>query len=72
LFLRAGRIWPVYSQVATSRCITFWDLDGTGPMNTRTTYSSRAALNQQPDPAWPIPCYGATGGKGLCDSLYRP
>ena len=71
LFNRAGRSWS-YSQVATSTCVTFWDLDGSGPLNRYTTYYSRAALNQQPNSSWPIPCFGVTGGQGLCDSIYRP
>jgi len=71
LFNRQGREWR-YSKVATSRCIEFYDLDGAGPLNGRTTYFSRAALNQQPNPGWPIPCAGATGGQGLCDSISRP
>jgi len=71
LFNRAGRSWT-YSQKATSSCVTFWDMDGAGPLNLHTTYYSRAALNQSPDPTWSIPCFTATGGKGLCDQITRP
>ena len=71
LFNRDGRSWN-YSQKATSNCVTFWDMDGAGPLNLHTTYYSRAALNQSPNPAWSIPCYTATSGKGLCDQITRP
>jgi len=71
LFSRSGKIWE-YSQAATSTCVTFWDMDGAGSMLRYTTYSSRAALNQKPNPAWAIPCAGPSGGQGLCDNLYRP
>ena len=70
-FFRAGREWN-YSQFATSTCVTFWDLDGAGPLNGRTTYYSQAALNQKPNASWPIPCAGPSGGQGLCDKIYRP
>ena len=48
LFSRPGRTWE-YSQKATSRCVTFWDMDGAGPLNRGTTYTSRVALNQKPE-----------------------
>ncbi len=71
LFNRDGRSWN-YSQKATSNCVTFYDMDGAGPLNLHTTYYSRAALNQSPNSSWSIPCYSATGGKGLCDQIRRP
>ena len=64
-FNRNGRSWT-YNQRATNNCVIFWDMDGAGPLNRSTTYYSRAALNQQPNPSWPIPCAGPTGGQGLC------
>ena len=65
---RPGREWR-YSMKADGRCVTFWDMDGAGPVIPNITYSSRAALNEWPDPNWPIPCAGATGGYGLCDNV---
>lgn len=70
-FFRNGREWN-YSQKATSTCVTFWNLDGSGPLNGRTTYYSQASLDKAPNPNWPIPCAGYSGGLGLCDSLRRP
>jgi hypothetical protein len=70
-FSRVGRVWE-YSQKATSNCVTFWDLDGSGPLLRATTYVSRAALNQKPNTSWSVPCSGTTSGKGLCDRLTRP
>jgi len=71
-FRRDGRVFTIQPQRATSNCIVFYDLDGSGPMNKATTYYSRAALNQSPQSTWPIPCAAATGGQGLCDALRRP
>lgn len=63
-----GQTYNVVSQQATSRCITFWDMDGPGSVLLNTDYTSRAALNQNPNPSWPVPCHTATGGQGLCDT----
>ena len=71
-FWRAGREFSNPPQRATSNCVIFWDMDAAGPMNRSTTYYSQAALNQNPNPSWPIPCAGPTGGQGLCDSIRRP
>ncbi len=72
LFGRAGKPdFGVPPQTATSNCVTFWNMDGSGPALRNTTYYSRAALNQKPDPNWPIPCAVATGGQGLCDKISR-
>ncbi len=67
LFYRDGRSWTPPPQRATSNCVTFWDMDGAGPLNRGTTYFSRAALNQPPSTSWPIPL-----GEGLYDSIRRP
>lgn len=64
---RPGRNFDVISQYATSRCVTFWDMDGAGPVLANTVYTTRAALNAPPNDSWPVPCYVATGGRGLCD-----
>lgn len=70
-FRRSGKEFTVPPKIATSRCVTFYDMDGAGPMN-HTTYFSRAALNQKPDTGWPAPgCASVTGKKGLCDSITR-
>ena len=72
-FWRSGRDFGVVCKRATSNSITFYDLDGAGPMNGRTTYYSQAAMNQNPNYSWPAPgCAGPTGGQGLCDKIYRP
>lgn len=68
IFWRAGSEWS-YHDVASSRCITFWDMDGAGPLFANTNYFSVAALGALPDKNWPIPCYEATGGYGLCDTV---
>lgn len=70
-FYRKDRSWQ-YSKKATSNCVTFYDLDGTGPLNSKTTYYSLAAMNQKPKISWPIPCYVATGKQGLCDKITTP
>ena len=69
---RPGRDFGETCQNATSNSITFYDLDSSGYMNSKTLYTTRAAMNQDPNLAWPVPCAAATGGKGLCDNLYRP
>ena len=66
-----AREWNL-SGKATSNTITFYDMDGAGPMNGGTTYFSQAAMNQLPSKSWPIPCAAVTGGQGLCDALRRP
>ncbi|MEA5077273.1 MAG: M23 family metallopeptidase [Anaerolineaceae bacterium] len=70
-FYRKGRSWE-YSKKATSTCVTFYDLDGTGSLISQTTYYSLAALNQKPNTSWQVPCYASTGHQGLCDKLTRP
>ncbi len=50
-------------------CVVFSDLEGAGPVTPGTTYETRFSLGSSPDPSWPIPCYSATGGYGLCDRL---
>lgn len=71
-FWRAGRDFGITCRKATSNQITFYDLDGSGPMN-RTTYYSQTAINQNPKPEWPAPnCAGPTQGQGLCDKITRP
>ena len=69
---RPGRVFDIVSQTASGTCITFWDLDGSGPVLNNTPYTTKAALNQLPDDNWPVPCYTATGGQGLCDSGSYP
>jgi hypothetical protein len=70
---RAGRDFGITCKRATASSITFYDLDGAGPMNSRTTYYTQVAMNQNPKSSWPAPnCAAATGGQGLCDALYRP
>ena len=68
---RPGRTFAVVSQRASARCVTFWDMDGAGPTFVNTPYTTRAALNQNPNAGWPVPCNSATGGQGLCDTARR-
>src|SRR6185436_20069634 len=53
-------------QQATGRCITM-----SGPSTALGNYKTWAGLNDWPDTNWPIPCYSATGGYGLCDKIAR-
>ncbi len=72
-FRREGKVFTIPPQKATSTCVTFWDIDGAGPLNRNTIYFSRMALNQKPNLDWQAPgCSSSTGGQGLCDSLKRP
>ncbi len=66
---RSGRSFDMLFQRASSRCVMFLDMDGDGPTLANTTYTTKAALNQLPGDGWPIPCYEATSGQGLCDSI---
>jgi N-acetylmuramoyl-L-alanine amidase len=66
---RPGKSFSVVSQTASGRCVTFWDLSGAETPLGSTTYTTRAALNQPPNPGWGVPCYASTGGRGLCDAV---
>lgn len=66
---RPGSLFNVVSQVANGRCVTFWNLDGDGSLLDNTPYTTRAALNQPPNDSWSVPCFHATGGRGLCDTV---
>ncbi len=68
---RPGKYWA-YSATATSTCYTFYDMDGPGALLSGTTYKTRASLQGWPNITWPIPCYGSTGGYGLCDQKTAP
>lgn len=67
MMTRPGRDFGNVTRRASSRCYTFWDLDGAGPVLRGTTYTTKAALNQAPSTPWPVPCGQATGARGLCD-----
>jgi murein DD-endopeptidase MepM/ murein hydrolase activator NlpD len=69
-FWRDGRSWNNH-QTATSRCITFWDIDGAGPVLKNTLYYSRASIGAPPSNDWGIPCFEASGGYGLCNKVKR-
>jgi len=71
LVSRPGKSWS-YKITATDNCYIFKDTEGSGPALTNTTYQTRLAMNQSPDPDWPIPCAKVTNFKGLCDSIARP
>lgn len=64
---RPGRDFGNVTRRASSRCLTFYDLDGAGPVFRNTTYTTRAALNRAPSTSWPVPCARATNLAGLCD-----
>ncbi len=66
---RPGKVWT-YNQVASGNCLTFVNLEGAGPLLANTTYTTRLGLGTAPDANWPVPCWSATGGYGLCDSLH--
>jgi hypothetical protein len=72
VFSRPGREWA-YNKKATSRCVTFTNMDGSGPLNGNTLYVSRAALNQQPLATWSqTSCYaGNSNQQGLCDTVRK-
>lgn len=65
---RLGQTYAVVSEHASGRCVTFWNMDGSGNVDPNTPYTTRVALNQNPSVSWPVPCYYATSGKGLCDT----
>lgn len=69
---RPGRTFDLVTQRASTRCVTFWDLDGVGMTYAGTDYTTRAALNRSPNPSWSgTGCAVATGGAGLCDTKRR-
>jgi hypothetical protein len=72
VFSRPGKTWS-YNKKATSRCVSFTNMDGSGPLNGNTLYESRAALNQQPSPSWSSrSCYaGNSNQQGLCDTVRK-
>jgi hypothetical protein len=70
---RPGKEWFYSRQIPSgTRCTTFYDLDGAGPLLKNTTYTTRAGLGAWPDQSWGVPCHSATGGYGLCDKLTTP
>jgi hypothetical protein len=66
------KVWT-FNKKATSRCVTFKDMDGSGPLNGGTLYESRAALDQQPSTDWSnTSCYaGNSKQQGLCDTVRK-
>ncbi len=72
VFSRPGKTWS-YNKKATSRCVSFTNMDGSGPLNGNTLYESRAALNQQPQASWSSrSCYaGNSNQQGLCDTVRK-
>lgn len=66
---RPDKIFTSHSHVFTERCFTFANINDSEALLNITPYTSRAALNQLPNQGWPVPCYGATGGRGLCDTI---
>ncbi|MBA4420122.1 MAG: hypothetical protein C0391_03140 [Anaerolinea sp.] len=61
-----------YSQKAISRCVTFKNLDGAGPLIKGVKYESRAALNQQPKAVWSASnCYDSSNQQGLCNIVRK-
>jgi len=60
------------SKKATSRCVKFTNLDGSGDTFTSTVYTQRSALNQAPSSSWKgSGCFSQSGGQGLCDQKKR-
>ena len=62
-----SQTFDMVSQVSAERCLTFWNLNGEDAIERDTPYFVRAAINQHPNPDWPIPCHDATDGDGMCD-----
>jgi ribosomal protein L7/L12 len=69
---RAGREWTPMALMATERCVTFEDLDGAGDVLEDKTYKVWATLQAEPEMQWPVPCYAATNGLGLCAQAQYP
>lgn len=66
-----ARSWT-YSKKASSKCVEFADMEGSGAVFRGVTYTSRAALNSTPSTSWSgAGCFTATGGRGLCDQVRR-
>ncbi|MCB1028049.1 MAG: M23 family metallopeptidase, partial [Microthrixaceae bacterium] len=61
-----ARSWT-YSKKASSKCVEFADMEGSGAVFRGVTYTSRAALNSTPSTSWSgSGCFTATGGRGRC------
>ncbi|MBZ0309194.1 MAG: hypothetical protein K8I82_24225 [Anaerolineae bacterium] len=52
-------------------CITLRNMEGPGDTLEGVEYNTAAALDMPPSEDWPIPCYFATDGLGLCDTQSR-
>ena len=68
-----AKIWN-YEKQASSSCVTFSDMDGSGDTFTGVTYYTVASLNTISDAdasSKRTSCYSATGGAQLCDSGMR-
>lgn len=52
-------------------CVTLRNMEGPGDTLEGVAYNTAAALDMPPSEDWPIPCYSATNGLGLCDTQSR-
>lgn len=67
----SARSWTK-SKLASSRCVTFSNMDGDGNTFANVTYTQRSALNSTPSSTWSgSGCFAETGGRGLCDQQRR-
>lgn len=69
----SARTWR-YQKTATSNCVSFSDMDGSGDTFSGVTYYTVASLNPISDSdatSKRTSCYAITGGKQLCDAKSR-
>ena len=69
---RPGKMYEILSTNPTERCLTFWGLTNNffnEEIINGVAYTVKTSLNQPPNDGWTVPCYSATGGRGLCDTI---
>jgi hypothetical protein len=69
----AAKTWT-YQKVATSGCVTFLNMDGTGNTFAGVTYystASKSPISSADSSAKRTSCFSATGGRQLCDAVRR-
>ncbi len=75
-FSRPGKDWSQWNispQTATGNCVTFWNLDGSGPAFTDVPYSAMVSMGGYPNTSWPVTgCLEASGRMGMCTQIQYP
>jgi hypothetical protein len=63
-----GNVWEnsLLANNSNDNCVTADSRSMVYPISWDKTYTVRAALDTKPDASWPVPCFLATGGAGLC------